>query len=263
MSKRWSVLFALVGLLIGSAPAALAAGGAGGSVTGGVDPSGVTITIVRWQGSDRVHATARGGGDDPTECDWAIVPAPLGALPPADIPPYQPDAYLGLLTCDGVGVEVIWVGPDNTVDLEAEARRLVEEYVAQVPVPRITVHANPRPSGLVGLESWFWATGYDQRPIVDRIDALGFGVDVRIDPTPASWSFGDGSTTTGDLGEAYPNPSSIRHGFTEHGTRPVEAGFALVPHYRIDGTAWIELPSIPVTDALTYRVREAQAVITG
>ena len=135
--------------------------------------------------------------------------------------------------------------------------------MAQVPVPRITVHANPRPSGLVGLESWFWATGYDQRPIVDRIDALGFGVDVRIDPTPASWSFGDGSATTGGLGEAYPNPSSIRHGFTEHGTRPVEAGFALVPHYRIDGTAWIELPSIPVTDALTYRVREAQAVITG
>ncbi len=68
------------------------AGAAEDSVGGTVDTSGVTITIVRWQGSDQVHATASGGGDDPTGCDWSIVPAPLGALPPADIAPYQPDS---------------------------------------------------------------------------------------------------------------------------------------------------------------------------
>ena len=233
------------------------------AVDGGVDASGVTITIVRWQGRDRVHATGGGGDDDPTGCDWAIVPAPLGALPPADIPPFQPDSYLGLLTCDGIGVEVLWVGPHNTVDLEAEARRLVEEYVAHVPVPSVTVHANPMPTGLVGLESWFWAAGYDGHAVVGRIDALGIGVDVRIDPSSVTWAFGDGATTEGGLGEAYPARSPIRHGYTEHGTRPVSAGFELVPRYRIDDADWTALPPIEVADTLTYRVREAQAVVTG
>jgi hypothetical protein len=44
-------------------------------------------------------------------CDWSIVPAPLWALPPEGISPFQVDSWLGLLLCDGVGVEVIWVGP--------------------------------------------------------------------------------------------------------------------------------------------------------
>ncbi len=239
------------------------AGAAEDSVGGTVDPSGVTITIVRWQGSDRVVANGSGGGDDPTGCDWSIVPAPLGALPPADIPPFRPDSWLGLLLCDGVGVEVIWVGPHNTVDLAVEARRLVEEYVARVPVPRITVGANPLPTGLVGLESWFWATGYDQRPIVDRIDALGVGVDVRIDPTPVTWAFGDDSSETGGLGAAWPDQSPVRHAYLHHGTWTVTAHLDLVPRYRIDDTDWIELPPITVEDTLAHRVREAQAVITG
>ena len=229
---------------------------------GVVDPSGVTITIVRWQGRDRVHATAAGGGSDPTGCDWAIIPAPLGTPPPADIGPWRPDAYLGLLTCDGVGVELRWVGDGDVVDLEVEARRRVEEYVARVPVPRLTVHANPRPTGLVGLESWFWATGFDGRPIVDRIEALGYAVDVRIDPTEPAWSFGDGHSDAGGLGEAYPARSSIRHGYTRHGTWAVDVSFDWSPRYRIAGTDWVDLPAIPVRSTLDYRVREAQAVVT-
>ena len=255
--SRVVVVAAIV--LAATSPATAAEDAVGGTV----DTSGVTITIVRWQGSNTVHATGSGGGDDSTGCDWSIVPAPLGALPPADIPPFQPDSWLGLLLCNGVGVEVIWVGPHNTRDLEAEARRLVEEYVARVPVPRITVEANPLPTGLVGLESWFWATGYDRRPIVDRIDALGIGVDVRIDPTPVTWTFGDGSSASGGLGAAWPERSPVRHAYLRHGTWTVTAHLDLVPRYRIDGTDWIELPMIPVADGFVHRVREAQAVITG
>jgi hypothetical protein len=239
------------------------AGASEDPVGGTVDPSGVTITIVRWQGQDRVHATGSGGGADPTGCDWALIRAPLGTPPPADIGPWRPDAYLGLLTCDGVGVELRWVGPGDVVDLEVEARRLVEEYVARVPVPQLTVHANPLPTGLVGVESWFWATGYDGRRIVDRIDALGIGVDVRIDPTEPTWAFGDGGAASGGLGTPYPARSPIRHGYTTHGTRPVTVAFDWTPRYRIDGTDWVPLPSIPVHAGLDYRVREAQAVITG
>jgi hypothetical protein len=98
---------------------------------------------------------------------------------------------------------------------------------------------------------------------VDRIDALGVGVDVRIDPTPVTWSFGDGTTDGGGLGVAWPEPSPVRHAYRHHGTRPVTAHLDLVPRYRIDGTDWIELPTIPVADGLTHRVREAQAVVTG
>jgi hypothetical protein len=231
-------------------------------VGGSVDPSGVTITIVRWQGQDQVHATGSDGGADASGCDWAIVPAPLGAPPPPDIGPYRPDAYLGLLTCDGVGVELRWVADSDVVDLEVEARRLVEEFVARVPVPRLTVHANPAPAGLVGLESWFWATGYDGRPIVDRIDALGIGVDVRIDPTTPTWTFGDGRSTAGDLGRPFPARSTVRHGFTHHGTHTVAVAFDWAPRYRIDGTDWIDLPVIPVQGTLAHPVREAQAILT-
>jgi hypothetical protein len=237
------------------------AGAAQDSVGAGVDPSGVTITIVRWQGQDRVYATGTDGGDDPTGCDWGVVPPPLGVWPPADLPPRPPDAHLGLLTCDGVGVVVIWVGPHNTVDLAAEARRQVQAYVAHVPVPRITAHSNPQP-GLVGFESWFWVEGYDGRPIVDRIEAFGVAVDVRIEPTAVTWSFGDGTSTTGGLGLPYPTRSDIRHGFITHGVRIVHADLALVPRYRIDGTEWLELPPIPLVAERPYRVREAQALIT-
>lgn len=248
---------ALIALLL-----VLWGGPADAQVGGVVDPSGVTITIVRWQGSDHVHAAGAGGGDDPTGCDWAIVPAPLGTPPPSDIGPWRPDAYLGLLTCNGVGVRLQWVADGDVVALDVIARRRVEEFVAHVPVPELTLHTNPEP-GLVGLESWFWATGYDGEPIEATVDALGFTVEVRIDPTPVRWTFGDGGTQEGGLGEPYPARSTIRHGFTHHGTRPVTASFDWQPSYRIEGTQWVELPTIPVRATTTYRVREAQAVITG
>jgi len=255
--SRRPLIGALVALVAFSAPA----GAAEDSVGGSVDPTGVTITIVRWHGTDRVHATAAGGGGDPTGCDWAIIRAPLGTPPPPDIGPWRPDAYLGLLTCDGVGVELRWVADDEVVDLEAEARRLVEAHVARVPVPRLTVHANPGPAGLVGLASWFWATGYDGEPVVDRIDALGVAVDVRIEPTTPVWDFDDGRSAAVDLGRPPPAPSTVRHGYTGHGRYEVAVAFAWVPRYRIDGTEWIELPRIPVRASLPYRVQEAQAVL--
>jgi hypothetical protein len=255
--RRAGLIAALVlGLAAGPAPAWAASDAVGA----GVDPSGVTITIVRWQGQDRVHATAVDGGADPTGCAWAVVPAPLGVWPPVDIGPRPPGAHLALLTCNGVGVVVIWVGPHNTVDLEAEVRRWVEEYVARVPVPDLEVHANPQP-GLVGVESWAWAEGYDGEPIVDRIQGLGVTVDVRIEPTPVTWSFGDGTTARGGLGAAWPARSGIRHVYTTHGTRPLGAALDLVPRYRIEATAWQSLPPIAVADERSYRVREAVAII--
>jgi hypothetical protein len=77
------------------------------------------------------------------------------------------------------------------------------------------------------------------------------------------WSFGDGTHRVGGYGEAHPTRSTIRHGYTQHGRVTVRADLDLVPRYRIAGTDWVELPTIPVTDAQPYRVREAQAVVSG
>jgi len=247
-----------VAVALGPGPApARAQTGVGGTV----DTTGVTITIVRWQDRDSVYATGADGGADPTGCDWAIVPAPLGTLPPPGLPPWRPDSYLGLLTCDGVGVEVRWVGPDDVVDLAAEARRLVEQRVAHVAVPRISVHANPAPAGLVGVPSWFWIQGYDGRPILEEITALGVTVEVRIDPTAVRWAFGDGSRLEGGLGHPPPGASEISHVFDRHGTRPATARLELVPHYRVAGAEWLALGGIPLEGELRYHVREVQAYL--
>ncbi len=237
------------------------AGAATGQIGGGVDPDGVTITIVRWQGADLVRATGSDGGADPSGCDWAVVPAPVGVLPPPDIGPWRPDAYLGLLTCDGQGVRVLWVGPHNTVDLEAVARARVAAYVARVPLPDLTVGANPEPAGIVGIESWFWLDGYDGAPVVDTIDALGFSVEVRIEATPVRWRFGDGTVVTGGLGAAWPARSPVRHVYTRHGRWPVRTDMDWVPRYRIAGADWVELDRIPLVATATHRVLEVRAVL--
>jgi hypothetical protein len=51
--------------------------------------------------------------------------------------------------------------------------------------------------------------------------------------------------------------------FDRHGTRPLTATFDWQPRFRIEGADWEELAAIPVRATRDYRVREAQAVVTG
>ena len=118
-------------------------------------------------------------------------------------PPPPGGEQVRLLLCNGFPERFVTVGPGNVVDLEVEARRLVEEFVRTIPVPTLTVHVNPPSAGLAGLESWFWATGYDGGPITHHLEVFDVAVDVQVVPTGVRWQFGDGATLDGDLGRPY------------------------------------------------------------
>ena len=241
-------------LTLGWAPVAHAA------VDGISGPGGVTITIVRWQGGDRVHAQGRGVDD---RCDYGLALGPPGFVPDlSTVGPRPPDSTLAILTCDGEAVGLTWVGPHNTVDLGDAARAAAEAWVQQVPVPRPVIGVSPPDAGLVGVASWFWLDP-PAGPITDRVEAFGVGVDVRIVPSPVTWAFGDGTTSTGGSGRPWPATSDIRHGYRQRGVMAVTATQRLEPAYRIDGTDWLALPSISVRAERAHRVREAQARLTG
>ena len=231
-----------------------------GPVDGTSGQGGVTITIVQWEGQDQVHA--QGGGVD-DGCDYALDSGPPGFVPDLDtVGPRPADAHLAVLTCNGVAVDLVWVGPHNTVDLADAARAAAQRWVQTIPVPSPTIGSSPPDAGLVGLESWFWIADGPDGSITDRVEAFGVGVDVRMVPSAVSWSFGDGHTAQGGAGQPWPARSDIRHAYQQGGTPAVRATQRLEPAYRVDGGAWLALPSIPLSATLDHRVREAQAILT-
>ena len=246
-------------LLLGAALAVAPPVPAGGQtdVGGGSGPDGVTIRIVRFRGTDRVHVGGEGASDG---CRYELADF---SLRPGGGPPADPDqSRWRILLCNGSPERWVLVGPGNVVDLEVEARRQVEEYVRTIPVPVLEVNINPPGTGLTGLESWFWASGYSGGVVTHRIEVFDVAVDVRIAPTGVTWEFGDGASVHGDLGRPYPARSTITHVYTHRSTYDVEASMALRPSYRVDGTEWQYLADIPVGGEASYPVDEVQAVIT-
>jgi hypothetical protein len=231
-----------------------------GSVTGDSGPGGVTITIVRWEGRDRVHAQGEGADDG---CDYALAVGPPGFVPDlTTVGPRPPEAHLAVLTCNGAAVGLVWVGPHNTVDLAEAARAAAERWVQTIPVPSPRLGASPPDAGLVGLESWFWVEGGPTGPITDRVAAFGVAVDVRMVPSSVDWSFGDGTSTVAGSGRPWPHRSDVRHPYDAGGRATVTAVQHLEPAYRVAGSDWLALPPIPLTASRTHPVLEAQAVLT-
>ena len=232
-----------------------------GQVDGDSGPGGVTITIVQWEGQEMIHAQGAGASDG---CTYGLEIGPPGFVPDlAATGPQPPDAHLAVLTCNGSAVDLIWVGPHNTVDLADEARLAAQRWTQTIPVPSPTVGASPRDAGLVGVESWFWVRDGPSGPILDRVEAFGVAVDVRMVPSPVTWSFGNGQSVSGGAGQAWPARSEIRHSYRHGGYYAVEASQRLEPAYRIAGSTWLGLEPISVRARLRYQVVEAQAILTG
>ncbi|OWY58708.1 hypothetical protein B7486_78520, partial [cyanobacterium TDX16] len=122
------------------------------------------------------------------------------------------DAVLVSVYCDGSFVGNRWVSPSDVVDVDAEARRVVEQWVATVPVPEVTLGSAPPGTTITGFETWFWVEGYGGEPIVEQLDAFGHPVEVRIEATEVRWDFGDGrDAASAGFGDAYPARSDVTH----------------------------------------------------
>lgn len=179
----------------------------------------------------------------------------------------HPDETSFYLYCDGQYVGLVWRKndpgtPRPAVPPEDVAMNLREE----IPMPQVSIRANPA-VGLAGSESWFWVEGYSGAPITRSTDAFGRIVEVEAGVTRYEWAFGDGVTVAGSLGRPYPERSDIRHTYERSSARSgdgyaAQVRFVFSVRYRIDGSAWVDLPGITRTASFRYPVQESQAVIS-
>jgi hypothetical protein len=219
-------------------------------------------------GVDRVS----GGGTGGSDCYALPATSKGNAIRHSNHAPHDlsPDAQLVSVYCGGRFVGNRWVEPSNIVDVDAEARRVAQHWAATVPAPDVTIATAPPARTVTGLATWFWADGYRGQPLAETLDAFGYPVEVRMDPSPVTWDFGDGATAQGGFGRPYPQPSDIQHTFQHRSTSnadpdgafTVALRFELTPTYRVDHGPWQTLDPITVTDQRPLTVREIQAVIT-
>jgi hypothetical protein len=229
-------------------------------------PDAVRVTLIKVGGSHAVRSVTGSTGTGREGCTWTVL-----FTPELDDSPYgtsagpqpHPEARFALLLCDGSIVRAIWVAPADLVDLDALARAEAQRYVEDVLVPSVTVGVNPVAQGLVGLSSWFWMEGFTGSATAPPISAFGLTIEVRLTSGSVTWDFGDGTRRTGDLGQAYPERSSVRHTHQRHGTYEVVAEIELVPEYRVDGGSWLALPGLQATAATAHPVEQRQAVVTN
>lgn len=113
-------------------------------------------------------------------------------------------------------------------------------------------------------------TFFTDAPGLSRmLDIVGYRVDVVVTPTSYRWSWGDGSTTTSSTpGRPYP-ATDVTHTYrlaTHTGPGyPTRVDVTYAARYRVDGTAWQQVPdalTVPGTTVM-LPVRQASAVLTG
>lgn len=212
-------------------------------------------------GPEAGRSDCRGVPSEGTAADYPFAP-----------PGIDPGAILVAVHCGGRYLGNRWVSPTDVVDVDAEARRLVERWVATVPVPAVQIGSAPPGPTYTGLETWFWVEGYRGEAITEQLDAFGHPVEVRIEPAEVRWSFGDGdaAASPGAFGEAYPARSSVTHVYevrstseaAPDGAHDVRVDFDLLPRFRVDGGPWEQLDPISAGATAPLVVREIQAVIT-
>ena len=227
-------------------------------------PDAVRVVVIKAGGEHTVHSVSGGAGVQ-EGCHWTLTFLPdlddvtYGTSPG---PRPHPEARLALLLCDGTIVRPIWVAPDDVVDLDAAARNEAERYIEDVLVPTVRIGVNPAATGLVGLDSWFWIDGFDGSIAAPPITAFGVTIEVRMSSSAVTWDFGDGTLEPGDLGQPYPQESSVRHVHQHDGTYTITATIDLVPEYRVDGGPWLTLPNLQAAASTAHAVEERQAVVT-
>ncbi len=204
--------------------------------------------------------------------DW---PAPWDRAAAAQHPNESP--YL--LLVDGNYGGLVWMPPGavhlgtpGTNQVAAttptfDPRQVALDLLRHVALPDLQIEVNPS-LGLSGMSSWFWVQGYDGNAFGDSVTLSGVTVSVRVVPIQYVWQFGDGTTLNShSLGQPYPAESDIRHTYEYSSLRipagfPVELTVEFAAEYRVNGGAPQPLPSIQHAFTTSYRVQEAQSLLT-
>jgi hypothetical protein len=142
-----------------------------------------------------------------------------------------------------------------------------QSVAGSIVMPKVTIATSPVVKGLVRLPTWFWATGYSGRPIIQTRNALGASIEVDATPVSYTWSFGDDSPPldSPSLGVPYPQTAgSVVHNYTATSPGfPVSVTFNLAVSYKVDGGPAIPLPAIQRTATLSYPVYEINTIIVA
>ena len=138
---------------------------------------------------------------------------------------------------------------------------MVANYIRDLPIGISTIGARPEGRGVTGIASYFWVEGYQGQPINDSLSAGGVTVAVSVTLGTVTWDFGDGTPpVTAGLGEAWPERSSVRHGYRDRGDRTVTVTVTLPAEFSVNGGAVQQLPPVVRTATIPYVVEEIQAV---
>ena len=256
------LLFAGVVLLTLLVSRPVLADGADDTVAGGeTTASGVRVTIEKRGNEYRVveAPASHSGAGTPAkpERDRTV----RKFTRPADPASGTPARDYVMSSCGEFDIRTYWLDEADLVDLDAAAAAEAGRYVDNVLKPQVRIGANPATQGLVGLSSWFWIEGWAGAAQAPPISAYGVTIDVRMTSGSVEWDFGDGTTVSGDLGQAYPARSSVRHAYQRPGSHTVTATIALAAEYRIDGGPWLTLDPLTASATTQHPVQERQAVI--
>ncbi|MFN0026466.1 MAG: hypothetical protein ACKV2O_04655 [Acidimicrobiales bacterium] len=285
------MLFRLVSALIVAIPFVMGAAPAGAGVSVASDGTVVTVTGYRAGGENHPQWSPSGPSGSAMDCR-ELISATNGLVdgdgagaglswPPVD--PTRQALWRYWLDCrytsgplagtavplgsSGLG----FVYADEIVDVDAIVRSFAEDYLGRTVAPDVGIGTSP-PSGLVGVQQWFWIEGYDGSEVVAVHDVIGRRVEVRLNLSEVRWAFGaDPLVVNGvaGLGKA-DGPSTVIHRFRDRSTGPANAAAALpitaevvfAVRYTLDGAGPFEVePPLTVQQTRSLVVREAQAVV--
>ena len=204
-----------------------------------------------------------GGRRTDSSCEWSVIQYPFtGNDPPARYgAPPSSDHRLYLVFCDGEFVTSQWLGPGENSTI-IDTRALANTVIETIPVDLASINARPQAEAITGIPSYFWVEGYDGAPITGSVTNGPVTVDVTVSLGTVTWDFGDGTPPyTGNLGEAWPDRSSVRHTYKDKGAYIVTVTIVLPAEFTVNGSGVVtQLPPVIRTAQFPYQVDEVQAV---